>query len=54
MNIQIRLPKITGKTQEEQLAQIKSYLLQLALDLQYAFDEVSKDKKTEIVIKKEN
>lgn len=42
--IQIRLPKITGKTEKEQLMQIKSYLIQLVSELQFAFDEIEKDK----------
>ena len=36
--IDIRLPKITGKTEKEQLLQIKSYLYQLAEQLQVAFN----------------
>lgn len=36
--IDIRLPKITGKTEKEQLMQIKSYLYQLAEQLQVAFN----------------
>ena len=34
--IHIRLPNITGKTEQEQLTQIKSYLYQLAQDLNWA------------------
>lgn len=44
MNIDIRLPHITG-TYEEQLTQIKSYLYQLAEQLQYAFDTINKEGK---------
>lgn len=38
MGATIRLPNITGGTEREQLAQIKSYLSQLAQYLQWAFD----------------
>lgn len=34
--IQIRLPNITGKTPEEQLKQIQSYLFQLVGELNWA------------------
>lgn len=33
----IRLPNITGKTEAQQLEQIKNYLFQLAQELNYAF-----------------
>lgn len=36
MSIEIRLPNITGATEREQLAQVKSYLYQLAQQLQWA------------------
>lgn len=36
MSIEIRLPNITGITEKEQLAQVKSYLFQLAQQLQWA------------------
>ena len=36
MSIEIRLPNITGITEKEQLAQVKSYLYQLAQQLQWA------------------
>ena len=36
MSIEIRLPNITGTTEKEQLAQVKSYLYQLAQQLQWA------------------
>ena len=42
-NIKLRLPKITGKNEEEQIAQIKSYLVQLVNELQYVIDELSKE-----------
>jgi hypothetical protein len=38
--INIRLPNITGKTEAEQLAQIKSYLYQFAGQLQFALSTV--------------
>lgn len=38
--IDIRLPNITGKTEAEQLAQIKSYLYQFAGQLQWALSTV--------------
>ena len=38
--IDIRLPNITGKTESEQLAQIKSYLYQFAGQLQWALSTV--------------
>lgn len=34
MNLDFKLPHITGKTQQEQIGQIISYLRQLALQLQ--------------------
>ena len=37
MSIDIRYPNITGVTEREQLAQIKSYLHQLVEQLNYAF-----------------
>ena len=42
MEIELRLPNITGVTEKEQLLQIKSYLYQLIQELQYAFETVSK------------
>lgn len=41
MGIEIRLPSITGITEKEQLAQLKSYLFQLREQLQWAFDNIS-------------
>lgn len=35
MTPQIRYPKITGRTPEEQIAQLKSYLYQLVDQLNY-------------------
>ena len=34
--IHIRLPNITGKTEAQQLEQMKNYLFQLAQELNYA------------------
>lgn len=41
MSIEIRLPNITATTEREQLAQVKSYLYQLAQQLQWAMDNIS-------------
>lgn len=41
MGIELRLPQINGKTDREQLAQIKSYLYQMAQQLQWARNNVS-------------
>ena len=41
MSINIRLPNITGKTTEEQLKQIQSYLIQTAGELNWALSQVS-------------
>lgn len=41
MGIELRLPQINGKTDREQLAQIKSYLYQMAQQLQWALNNVS-------------
>lgn len=41
--LDIRLPELTGGTEEEQLRQIRSYLYQLASQLQFAFDTVSRE-----------
>ena len=38
MGIELRLPQINGKTEREQLAQIKSYLYQMAQQLQWALN----------------
>ncbi len=40
MGIEIRLPNITGYTEKEQLAQIKSYLYQFAQQMQFALDSL--------------
>lgn len=39
MTPQIRYPNITGRTPEEQIAQLKSYLHQLADQLNYLLSE---------------
>ena len=41
MGIELRLPKINGTTEREQLAQIKSYLYQMAQQLQWALNNTS-------------
>lgn len=38
--VEIRLPNITGLTEKEQLAQIKSYLFQLAGQLQFELTSI--------------
>ena len=38
--VDIRLPKITGATEREQLSQVKSYLYQLAEQLQFALNSM--------------
>lgn len=41
MGVDIRFPQITGATEKEQLAQIKSYLYQFAEQLQWALQNVN-------------
>lgn len=43
----IRYPNITGKTEAEQLAQMKSYLIQLVDQLNWALSVLEKDNNTE-------
>ena len=50
MSVDIRLPNITGKTEMEQLAQIKSYLYQFAGQLQWALKTVESGGSTNIVL----
>lgn len=50
MSVDIRLPNITGKTDAEQLAQIKSYLYQFAGQLQWALKTVESGSSTNIVL----
>lgn len=40
MSVQIKTPNITGGTDREKLAQIQSYLYQMAKQLQWAFDTI--------------
>lgn len=40
MSVQIKTPNITGGTDREKLAQIQSYLFQMARQLQWAFDTI--------------
>ena len=49
MSIDIRLPNISGKTEAEQLAQIKSYLYQFAGQLQWALKTVQTGNSTNMV-----
>jgi hypothetical protein len=44
MTPQIRYPNITGKTPEEQIAQMKSYLHQLVDQLNYLLSEKDSEK----------
>lgn len=50
----IRLPNITGKTEAEQLAQIKSYLYQFAGQLQWALSTVEAGNSSNAVLQKNN
>lgn len=43
MSINFRYPNITGISEKEQLAQIKSYLHQLVEQLNYAFSTIGED-----------
>lgn len=49
MGIDIRLPQITGATEKEQLAQVKSYLYQFAEQLQWALQNVNTSDSSVIV-----
>ena len=49
MGVDIRLPNITATTEKEQLAQMKSYLFQLAEQLQWALKNVDTSNNTVIV-----
>lgn len=49
MNVDIRLPNITGQTPEEQMVQVKSYLYQFAEQLQWAFRTLESGDNTNIV-----
>ena len=48
--IDIRLPNITGKTEIEQIAQIKSYLYQFAGQLQWALSSVEGGNSSNVVL----
>lgn len=48
--IDIRLPNITGTTEREQLVQVKSYLHQLAEQLQWALQNVDTNNNTSVVM----
>ena len=50
VNIDIRLPNITGRSEAEQLTQIKSYLYQFAEQLQWALNTVSEGKSSESIV----
>lgn len=52
--IDIRLPNITGKTETEQLAQIKSYLYQFAGQLQWALSSVEAGSSSNAVVVQNN
>ena len=51
MTVDIRQPNITGKTEQEQLAQIKSYLYQFAGQLQWALNNIESGGSTTEVTK---
>lgn len=50
MSVDIRLPNITGSTEKEQLAQVKSYLFQLAEQLQWALKNVDTNNSTATIV----
>lgn len=52
MSIEIRLPNITGVTEKEQLAQVKSYLYQLAQQLQWAIGYIGTSNGTDTSVTK--
>lgn len=54
MSIDIRLPNINGKTESEQLAQIRSYLYQFAGQLQWALDTVENKSNSSNVVAQNN
>lgn len=51
MGVNIRLPQINGKDEREQLAQVKSYLYQLAQELQWAMDNLNTTSGNVVVVK---
>lgn len=42
MSYKLRQPNITGTTEKEQLAQMRSYLFQLVGDMQFALNDLEK------------
>ena len=52
MSIDIRLPNINGKTDSEQLAQIRSYLYQFAGQLQWALSTIEAGSGSNVVLQK--
>lgn len=50
MSVDIRLPNITGRTEGEQLTQIKSYLYQFASQLQWALKTVETSNGSNVVL----
>ena len=50
MSIDLRYPNITGKTEREQLAQLKSYMHQLVGQLQWAFNTIDTPNSGNVVI----
>lgn len=40
----IRLPNIKGKTEQEQIQEIKNYLFQLVEQLNYVFSQIERNK----------
>lgn len=50
VNIDIRLPNITGRSEAEQLTQIKSYLYQFAEQLNWALNTMSEGTSSESVV----
>ena len=49
MGIDIRLPQINGGTEKEQMSQVKSYLYQLATQLQWALKNIDTSTNTVVV-----
>lgn len=46
MKVNFRLPNINGKTEAEQIAQLKSYLFQLVRELEWVFESVQVDEQS--------
>jgi hypothetical protein len=51
MGVELRLPNITGTTEKEQLAQVKSYLFQLTQQLQWALNTLDTSSASNYVAK---